>query len=261
MILNTFCCSDNGKPDPASGRAAATIPFATRPAGSDCNPFRNTLASPIVAEGGFRAFSTPYPRRTPVPFLSRDKPLPNSSPGAGQKIVVRDGPLSMKLYCAIGMVAVAWAHFEDIVSLCLSRILGTDHIEFLPVSANMPIKARLDSLKALVPSRLAQPGSASMIALIDQANLLSRERNKVLHASWLQGATEDVGVRLTYRAHGRFSTDVPTITAQEIAAVADQINALSAQFTGQLEQLGLYDPRHPMVPPARKDKSVHPAGN
>jgi len=182
--------------------------------------------------------------------------LPILTTGAGQKIVVRDGPLSTKLYCAIGMVAVAWAHFEDIISLCLSRILGADHIEFLPISANMPIKARLDSLKALAPSRLPPAGADAVIALVDHANLLSRERNKILHASWLQGGAEDEGVRLTYRAHGRISTDVPTITAQEIAAIADQISSLATQFTGQLEQLGLYDPRRPMVPPARKEENT-----
>jgi hypothetical protein len=184
-----------------------------------------------------------------------ERPLSPSTTGATQKIVVRDGPLSTKLYCAIGMVAVAWAHFEDIVSLCLSRILGTDHIEFLPVSANMPIKARLDSLKAVVPARLSPPEAEAMIALIDQANLLSRERNKILHSSWLQGGTEDQGVRLTYRAHGRISTDVPTITAQEIAAIADRINLLAQTFTGYLEKIGLYDPHHPMQMPAKNESA------
>lgn len=196
---------------------------------------------------------TPSTTTTPCP---QGAPLTNATQSSsGQKLVVRDGPLSTKLYCAIGMVAVAWAHFEDIIALTLSRLLGADHVEFLPVSANMPIKARLDSLKALAPVRLALPAAEAVIALVDQANLLSRERNKILHASWLQGGADEIGVRFTYRAHGRISTDIPTMSAQEIAATADRINLLASQFTGTLQQIGLYDPRSPMTVPERKENS------
>lgn len=167
------------------------------------------------------------------------------------KRVVQVGPLSVKMYCAIGMVAVAWAHLEEIVTLCLSRLLGVDHIEFLTVSAQMPIKGRLDSIKALGGYKLPPEDAARLAALYEEAVYLSRERNKILHGAWLQGEQPDIGIRLTYRAHGKISADAPTISAQEIATIGDRINQLAVDFATLLSQLGLYDPKNPMNTPRR----------
>lgn len=167
------------------------------------------------------------------------------------KVTVREGPLSSQMYCAIGMVAVAWAHLEDVISLCLSRLLGADHPEFLPVAANMPSKARLDSVKALAGYKLPSKDGALIIALCDEAAMLSRERNKILHSSWLQGETPEIGIRFTYRAHGRVSADAPTISAHEIAIIAEKIGKLTTGFTVLLEKLGLYDPTNPMKAPIK----------
>lgn len=165
------------------------------------------------------------------------------------KRVVQAGPLSLKLYCAIGMVAVAWAQLEEVVSLCLSRLLGADHIQFLTIGAQMPIKNRLDSVKALASVKLTGEAAARLNALYDEAVSLSRERNKILHGTWLQGEKEDIGVRLTYRAHGKISADAPEMSAQEIAAIGDRINILAADLTNLLAQLGLYDHHNPMNRP------------
>jgi len=162
------------------------------------------------------------------------------------KRVVQTGPLSLKLYCAIGMVAVAWAQLEEVVTLCLSRLLGVDHIEFLTVGAQMPIKNRLDSVKALAGYKLPPDAAARLNALYDEGVQLSRERNKILHGTWLQGEEPDIGIRLTYRAHGKISADAPTMSAQEIAAIGDRINILASDLTNLLIQLGLYDPKNPM---------------
>lgn len=162
------------------------------------------------------------------------------------KRVVQDGPLSVKMYCAIGMVAVAWAHLEEVVTLCLSRLLGVDHIEFLTVSAQMPVKNRLDAIKALAGYKLPPEQAAKLNALYDEGLFLSRERNKILHGAWLQGDQPDIGIRLTYRAHGKISADAPTMSAQEIAVIGDRTNTLAADFTNLLLQMGLYDPKNPM---------------
>ncbi|CAO3439995.1 hypothetical protein [Azospirillum doebereinerae] len=167
------------------------------------------------------------------------------------KRVVQTGPLSVKMYCAIGMVAVAWAHLEEIVTLCLSRLLGADHIEFLTVSAQMPVKGRLDSIKALGTRKLPAEQAARLAALYDEAVHLSRERNKILHGAWLQGEQPDIGIRLTYRAHGRISADAPTISAQDIALIGDRINQLAMDLATMLAELGLYDPKDPMHAPRR----------
>lgn len=175
------------------------------------------------------------------------------------KVTVRKGPLSSQIYCAIGMVAVAWAHLEDVIALCLSRLLGADHAEFLPVAANMPSKARLDSVKALAGYKLPAKEGSLISALCDEAAGLSRERNKILHSSWLQGESPDIGVRFTYRAHGRVSADAPTISAQEIAQIAAQVSELTNKFTALLEQFGLYDPTNPMKAPALRQEPPKPA--
>lgn len=167
------------------------------------------------------------------------------------KRVVQTGPLSLKMYCAIGMVAVAWAHLEEIVTLCLSRLLGVDHIEFLTVGAQMPIKGRLDSIKALGSHKLPPDDAARLASLYEEAVHLSRERNKILHGAWLQGEQPDIGIRLTYRAHGKISADAPTISAQEMALIGDRINQLAVEFATLLSKLGLYDPKNPMSTPRR----------
>lgn len=162
------------------------------------------------------------------------------------KRTVLVGPLSTKMYCAIGMVAVAWAQLDEVAGLCLSRMLGADHVEFLAVSAHLQGRGRLESLKSLGVHKLA-PDQASVLAgLCDQAVTLARERNKIQHGSWLQGETPDIAIRFTYRTQGRITAAAPTITAQEIAGLADQINMVSAKLTAFLEQLGLYDPVDPL---------------
>ncbi len=167
------------------------------------------------------------------------------------KLVIQTGPLSVKLYCAIGMVAVAWAHLEEIVTLCLSRLMGADHIEFLTVSAQMPIKGRLDAVKALGGRKLPPEAAAKLTALYDEALYLSRERNKILHGAWLQSDQADIGIRLTYRAHGKISADAPTISAQDIALIGDRINQVAVDLSALLSSLGLYDPKNPMHAPRR----------
>mgnify|MGYP001809779329 CR=1 FL=1 len=161
------------------------------------------------------------------------------------KRIVHAGPLSAKLYCAIGIVSVSWAHLEEIITLCLSRLLGADHIEFLTVGAQMPIKSRLDSIKALASYKLSPQAATRINTLCDEAVQLSRERNKILHGAWLQGEDPDIGIRLTYRAHGKISADAPTISAQEITMIGERINILASECTAVLTQLGLYDPQDP----------------
>ncbi|MBP2233311.1 hypothetical protein J2847_006648 [Azospirillum agricola] len=165
------------------------------------------------------------------------------------KLVVRQGPLSTKMYCAIGMVAVSWAHLEEVVSFCLSRLLGVEHVEFLTISANMQVKARLDSIKALAGQKLSSQAAAQTIELCEQAIQLSKERNRILHGSWLQGETPDVGIRLNYRAYGRVTYDSPEMSAKEIAIVASSMNEVGTRMMLNLQQLGLYDPRTPMKAP------------
>jgi len=175
------------------------------------------------------------------------------------KLVVRQGPLSTKMYCAIGMVAVSWAHLEEVVSFYLSRLLGVEHVDFLTISANMQVKARLDSIKALAGQKLSSEVSAQVFDLCEQASQLSKERNRILHGSWLQGETPDVGVRLNYRAYGRVTYDSPAMSAKEIATVASSMNELGARMMLSLQQLGLYDPRTPMKappPPATAEAPV-----
>jgi len=166
------------------------------------------------------------------------------------KLTVRQGPLSTQMYCAIGMVAVSWAHLEEVIALCLSRLLGVEHVEFLTISANMPVKARLDSIKALAGQKLSSSAAAQIIELCEQASQLSKERNRILHGSWLQGETPDFGVRLTYRAHGRVTYDSPAMSAKEIAIVATSMNELGARLMLSLQQLGLFDPKAPMKTPS-----------
>lgn len=174
-------------------------------------------------------------------------------------LVVRQGPLSTKMYCAIGMVAVSWAHLEEVIALCLSRLLGVEHVEFLTISANMQVKARLDSIKALAGQKLASDAAAQIIDLCEQASQLSKERNRILHGSWLQGETPDIGVRLTYRAYGRVTYDSPSMSAKEIAIVATSMNELGARFMLSLQQLGLYDPKAPMKAPSGVTEPPVPA--
>lgn len=164
---------------------------------------------------------------------------------------VRLGPLSVKMYCAIGMIAVSWAQLEDMVSLCISRLLGTDHTDFLPIASNMQVKARFDALKAIANLRLPADEAKALIARCDEALELGRERNKILHGSWIQGETDDVAIRLNYRAHGRISANAPVISAREIAEISDRITMLTEGFAQILQRLGLFDPRNPMRSPAR----------
>ena len=164
---------------------------------------------------------------------------------------VRLGPLSVKMYCAIGMIAVSWAQLEDMVSLCISRLLGTDHTEFLPIASNMQVKARFDALKAIAGLRLPPDEAKALVARCDEALELGRERNKILHGSWIQGETDDVAIRLNYRAHGRISADAPVISAREIAEISDRITMLTEGFAQTLQRLGLFDPKNPMRNPAR----------
>ncbi len=172
------------------------------------------------------------------------------------KRTVLMGPLSTQIYCAIGMVAVAWAHLDEITALCLSRMLGADHVEFLAVSAHLQGRGRLEALKALSAHKLPPEQANALSALCDQAMTLSRERNKIQHGSWLQGETPNVAIRFTYRTQGRITAAAPSITAQEIAGLADQINLVAAKLTALLEQMGLFDPVDPLD--RRKGKPVLP---
>jgi hypothetical protein len=172
---------------------------------------------------------------------------------------VRLGPLSVKMYCAIGMIAVSWAQLEDMVSLCISRLLGTDHTTFLPIASNMQIKARFDALKTVAGLRLPPEDAKIMIARCDEALELGRERNKILHGSWLQGESDDVAIRLNYRAHGRVSADAPMMSAREIAEISDRITMLTEGFAQILQRLGLFDPKDPMRSPGKpSDRRVTP---
>lgn len=155
-------------------------------------------------------------------------------------------PLSTKMYCAIGMVAVAWSQLDEVVALCLSRLLGADHVEFLAISSYLQGRSRLEALKSLAVHKLPADQGAALSALCNQAMALSRERNKNQHGSWLQGDAPDTAIRLTYRSQGRITADAPVVTAQELAALADQINAMAASLTALLEQMGLYNPGDPL---------------
>lgn len=163
-----------------------------------------------------------------------------------QKRVVQAGPLSTQLYCAIGMVAVAWAHLEDMIALSLSRLLGVDHIQFLTISTQMQARTQIEAAKTLAMEKLAAERAALLIQLLEQAQVLGRERNRVVHGTWVQGEQPNIGIRLTIRNHGRLTASAPTISAQEIAQLADQITTLTGSFAQVLIQLGLYDPEDPM---------------
>lgn len=162
------------------------------------------------------------------------------------KRTVLIGPLSTKMYCAIGMVAVAWAQLDEVAALCLSRMLGADHVEFLTISTHLQGRSRLQALKSLGVHKLASEHATVLTSLCDQAAGLARERNKIQHGAWLQGETPDTAIRFTYRTQGRITADAPTITAQEIAGLADQINMVAGKLTALLEQLGLFDPVDPL---------------
>ncbi|GEM_PF-3177577 len=155
------------------------------------------------------------------------------------------------MYCAIGMIAVSWAQLEDMVSLCISRLLGTDHTDFLPIASNMQVKARFDALKAIAGLRLPANEAKLLVTHCDEALELGRERNKILHGSWIQGETDDVAIRLNYRAHGRISADAPVISAREIAEISDRITLLTEALAQTLQRLGLFDPKNPMRNPTR----------
>lgn len=172
------------------------------------------------------------------------------------KRTVLIGPLSTKMYCAIGMVAVAWAQLDEVVALCLSRMLGADHVEFLAVNSHIQGRGRLEALKSLGTHKLPADQGAALSALCDQAMSLARERNKIQHGSWLQGETPDIAIRFTYRSQGKITADAPTITAQEIAGLADQINLVASKLTVFLEQMGLFDPVDPLD--RRKGKPAQP---
>jgi len=172
------------------------------------------------------------------------------------KRTVLIGPLSTQMYCAIGMVAVAWAQLDEVAALCLSRMLGADHVEFLAISSHLQGRGRLEALKALGAHKLPADQATALTALCDQAMTLSRERNKIQHGSWLQGETPNIAIRFTYRTQGRITATAPTITAQEIAGLADQINTVSAKLAGFLEQMGLFDPVDPLD--RRKGKPASP---
>lgn len=174
------------------------------------------------------------------------------------KRTVLIGPLSTKMYCAIGMVAVAWAQLDEVAALCLSRMLGADHVEFLAISAHLQGRGRLEALKSLGAHKLPKEQAAVLTALCEQATMLARERNKIQHGSWLQGETPDIAIRFTYRTQGRITGAAPTITAQEIAALADQINMVAAKLTAFLEQLGLFDPVDPLDR-SQKARTAHTA--
>lgn len=162
------------------------------------------------------------------------------------KRTVLIGPLSTKMYCAIGMVAVAWAQLDEVVALCLSRMLGADHVEFLAINSHIQGRGRLEALKSLGVHKLPAEQATALASLCDQAMGLARERNKIQHGSWLQGETPDIAIRFTYRTQGRITAAAPTITAQEIAGLADQINTVSAKLSSFLEQMGLFDPIDPL---------------
>lgn len=162
------------------------------------------------------------------------------------KRTVQAGPLSTKMYCAIGMVAVAWAQLDEVVALCLSRMLGADHVEFLAISSHIQGRSRLEALKSLGVHKLPPEQAGPLANLCDQAMTLARERNKIQHGSWLQGESPDVAIRFTYRTQGRITADAPSITAQEIASLADQINMVSTKLAYFLEQMGLFDPIDPL---------------
>ncbi|WP_298380512.1 hypothetical protein [Azospirillum sp.] len=170
------------------------------------------------------------------------------------------GPLSTKMYCAIGMVAVAWAQLDEVVALCLSRMLGADHVEFLAINSHIQGRGRLEALKSLGAHKLPAEQAVVLANFCDQAMGLARERNKIQHGSWLQGETPDIAIRFTYRTQGRITAAAPTITAQEIAGLADQINTVSAKLSSFLEQMGLFDPIDPLdrrkarpIPPHMED--------
>lgn len=163
-----------------------------------------------------------------------------------QKRTVQAGPLSTQMYCAIGMVAASWGHLEEIVSLCLSRLLGCDHIEFLSISGQMQSRNQLDALKTLAAHKLAPDQAAALAGLCEQATTLARERNKVVHGAWLQGDQPNIAIRLTLRTQGRISAVAPTVSAQEVALLADQIITLTGSFGQALQSLGLYDPADPL---------------
>jgi hypothetical protein len=173
------------------------------------------------------------------------------------KRTVLAGPLSTKMYCAIGMVAVAWAQLDEIVALCLSRMLGADHVEFLAISSHIQGRGRLEALKSLGVHKLPPEQVPALSALCDQAMGLARERNKIQHGSWLQGEAPDIAIRFTYRTHGRITGTAPTITAQEIAKLADEINLVAAKLIAFLEQMGMFDPVDPLD--RRKGKPLSPA--
>lgn len=169
---------------------------------------------------------------------------------------VRLGPLSVKMYCAIGMIAVSWAQLEDMVSLCISRLLGTEHTDFLPIASNMQVKARFDALKTIATLRLSPDDAKALVAQCDEALDLGRERNKILHGSWIQGETDDVAIRLNYRAYGRVSANAPVISAREIAEISDRITMLTEGFAQTLQRLGLLDPKNPMRTPAKPSEKA-----
>jgi hypothetical protein len=156
--------------------------------------------------------------------------------------------LTPDTYAAIGEVAVLWSQFETTLTAALTRLLKTDTGRFLAVSSNMNTSQQIDSALTLCKMTLAPEKGAPLEKALTLGRQMSRERNKIIHGSWLQTAKPHISMRITTRAYGEPIEERALCTHKSLRNFGKQVHELAEQMTEAMVHAGLLEGNVPGEP-------------
>lgn len=139
---------------------------------------------------------------------------------------------------AIGCVATNWSVLELVIEFCIFEIA-----EILPqlgrsLTTHMGITQRLDALLSLVNEQIPDTALQADIKKLNKIirretegkPSLQSERNRVIHSIWADIPQPDKAAAVRWRAYGKVTVYVSSITPEEILDIARQIVAVSTEI-------------------------------
>jgi hypothetical protein len=137
----------------------------------------------------------------------------------------------VKMFIAIGGVAVTWGHLEFALSALLAELMEINVETAFILSAALDYRHHRDLISSLSDLKLkGHPKTAGKVrAFLSEMRGMNTERNSTIHAIWHQEPGTNRNRRLTMRNQGDMKMEFRRVSSRHMFTVAKKISALSVE--------------------------------
>lgn len=132
----------------------------------------------------------------------------------------------------LGRVVVNFNLLESMLSLSICQLLGCEQRIGQCVTEQLAFKGLLNAFCSLYRLRASDPNIvASVQSLRTRFEAAEQKRNELLHSIWMMGPTKGLSTRVKYRARAKkgWTVHLTDMSAADVAAVADEMEALTSE--------------------------------